>query len=56
MCSFGGNIMPQPMDGKLRYVGGNTHILNVARKASFRDVMSKLIGYFSKGSNLIEPF
>ena len=56
MCSFGGKIMPRPMDGKLRYVGGDTHILNVARKASFRDVMGKLIGYFSKGSNLTGPF
>ena len=46
MCSFGRKIMPQPMDGRLRYVGGDTNILNV---------MSKLISYFSKGSNLIGP-
>ena len=56
MCSFGGKIMPRPMDGKLRYVGGDTHILNVARKASFRDVMSKLIDYFSNSSNLTRSF
>ena len=35
MCSFGGKIMSRPMDGKLPYVGGDTHILNVISKASY---------------------
>ncbi|XP_050216302.1 uncharacterized protein LOC126667389 [Mercurialis annua] len=42
LCSFLGNIMPRPQDGKLRYVGGETRIVSLPRDISFEDLMGKM--------------
>ncbi|XP_062228243.1 uncharacterized protein LOC133926354 isoform X2 [Phragmites australis] len=42
MCSFGGLIAPRPGDGALRYVGGQTRLISVARTASFGEFLRKV--------------
>ncbi|KAF2311457.1 hypothetical protein GH714_023193 [Hevea brasiliensis] len=42
LCSYGGKILPRPVDGKLRYVCGLTRILAVDRSISFTELMVKL--------------
>lgn len=42
LCSFLGSILPRPQDGKLRYVGGETRIVCVARDISFEELMGKM--------------
>lgn len=42
LCSFGGSILPRPSDGKLRYAGGDTRIVSVARDVNYRELMWKL--------------
>ncbi|XP_022732489.1 uncharacterized protein LOC111286662 [Durio zibethinus] len=42
LCSFLGSILPRPQDGKLRYVGGETRIVNVPRDISYEELMSKM--------------
>ncbi|KAH9297223.1 hypothetical protein KI387_028905, partial [Taxus chinensis] len=42
LCSFGGSILPRPSDGKLRYAGGDTRIVSVARGVNYRELMAKL--------------
>ncbi|XP_047333823.1 uncharacterized protein LOC124937580 isoform X2 [Impatiens glandulifera] len=41
LCSFGGKIMPRPGDGKLRYVGGETHIIKLSRDISWHELIEK---------------
>lgn len=42
LCSFLGSILPRPQDGKLRYVGGETRIVSVARDVRYEELMSKM--------------
>ncbi|KAK4753910.1 hypothetical protein SAY87_002014 [Trapa incisa] len=42
LCSFSGSILPRPQDGKLRYVGGETRIVNVPRDISYDDLMNRM--------------
>ncbi|KAF2311450.1 hypothetical protein GH714_023130 [Hevea brasiliensis] len=42
LCSYGGKILPRPVDGKLRYVCGLTRILAVDRSISFTELMVEL--------------
>lgn len=42
LCSFSGNILPRPQDGKLRYVGGETRIVTVPRDTSYEDLMARM--------------
>ncbi|KAK4257672.1 hypothetical protein QN277_007233 [Acacia crassicarpa] len=42
LCSFLGNIMLRPLDGKLRYVGGETRIVSVPRDIGYEELMSKV--------------
>eukprot|EP00253_Pinus_taeda_P014002 PITA_14002 len=42
MCSFGGTILPRPSDGKLRWVGGETRIINVNKDISYEELMHKI--------------
>ena len=35
LCSYGGKILPRATDGELRYAGGHTRVLTVARSISF---------------------
>ncbi|OIW19439.1 hypothetical protein TanjilG_09459 [Lupinus angustifolius] len=42
LCSFLGSIMSRPQDGKLRYVGGETRILNVSRDINYEELMVKM--------------
>ncbi|CAN6223123.1 unnamed protein product [Urochloa humidicola] len=41
LCSFGGKILPRPSDGKLRYVGGETHIIRISRNISWQELKQK---------------
>ncbi|XP_075492488.1 LOW QUALITY PROTEIN: RAF-like serine/threonine-protein kinase 24 [Primulina tabacum] len=42
LCSFSGSILPRPQDGKLRYVGGETRIVNVPRNITYEELMEKM--------------
>ncbi|MCL7050473.1 hypothetical protein MKW94_012679 [Papaver nudicaule] len=42
LCSFGGKFLPRPSDGILRYVGGQTRIISVARDISFHELVQKM--------------
>ncbi|KAK9138073.1 hypothetical protein Sjap_008667 [Stephania japonica] len=41
LCSFGGKILPRPSDGKLRYVGGETRIINIRKDLSWLELVKK---------------
>ncbi|CAL5185504.1 unnamed protein product [Lathyrus oleraceus] len=43
LCSFGGKILPRPGDGKLRYVGGETHIISIQKDISWEELMNKTL-------------
>ncbi|KAL4281498.1 hypothetical protein GQ457_03G045120 [Hibiscus cannabinus] len=42
LCSFLGSILPRLQDGKLRYVGGETHIVSVPRDITYAKLMTKM--------------
>ncbi|CAN4108151.1 unnamed protein product [Withania somnifera] len=42
LCSHGGKILPQPADGHLKYVGGETRVISVPRDIKFSELMKKL--------------
>lgn len=42
ICSYGGKILPRHHDGQLRYVGGDTRVLNVHRSLRFSELHRKL--------------
>ncbi|KAJ6819057.1 uncharacterized protein M6B38_404785 [Iris pallida] len=46
LCSFGGSILPRPLDGRLRYVGGETRIVSVPRDVSYEDLLSRMRDLF----------
>ncbi|KAL8151462.1 hypothetical protein V2J09_021270 [Rumex salicifolius] len=41
LCSYGGKILPRPSDGKLRYVGGETHIIKISHKISWMELVQR---------------
>ncbi|KAL5699077.1 hypothetical protein ACHQM5_030028 [Ranunculus cassubicifolius] len=41
LCSFGGKILPRPSDGRLRYVGGETRIIQVHKAISWEELLRK---------------
>ncbi|KAG2324498.1 hypothetical protein Bca52824_007226 [Brassica carinata] len=43
LCSFGGKILPRPGDSKLRYVGGETHIISVRKDISWLALKQKIL-------------
>ncbi|KAL6847036.1 hypothetical protein ACP4OV_022889 [Aristida adscensionis] len=47
MCSFGGKILPRPSDGKLRYVGGETHLISISRNFSWRELVQKTLAIYN---------
>ncbi|CAN6245839.1 unnamed protein product [Urochloa humidicola] len=42
LCSFGGSILPRPLDGCLRYVGGDTQIVMLPRDISYADLAARM--------------
>lgn len=46
LCSYGGQILPRPGDGNLRYIGGETRVVAVSKNAIFQDIMNKLENMF----------
>ncbi|XP_078439417.1 kinase superfamily with octicosapeptide/Phox/Bem1p domain-containing protein [Wolffia australiana] len=46
LCSFGGSILPRPLDGKLRYVGGETRIVSVPRDVTYEELMLRMRDLF----------
>ncbi|KAG6657678.1 uncharacterized protein LOC122307291 [Carya illinoinensis] len=47
LCSFGGKIFPRPSDGKLRYVGGETHIISIRKNITREELVKKTFGICS---------
>ncbi|CAH9107146.1 unnamed protein product [Cuscuta europaea] len=47
LCSFGGKIFPRPSDGKLRYVGGDTHIIRVMRDICWDEFKERILTVYS---------
>ncbi|KAI3760238.1 hypothetical protein L1987_50631 [Smallanthus sonchifolius] len=45
LCSSGGKILPRPGDGKLRYVGGETHIFSIQKNMSFDEFVKRASEY-----------
>ncbi|KAL1205615.1 putative serine/threonine-protein kinase SIS8 [Cardamine amara subsp. amara] len=43
LCSFGGKILPRPGDSKLRYVGGETHIISIRKDISWLELRQKIL-------------
>ncbi|CAN8258249.1 unnamed protein product [Cochlearia groenlandica] len=41
LCSFGGKIMPRSTDEKLKYVGGETHIVSIRKNLSWEELKKK---------------
>ncbi|KAI3678725.1 hypothetical protein L6452_38028 [Arctium lappa] len=41
LCSSGGKILHRPSDGKLRYVGGETHIFSIQKNMSFDELVKR---------------
>lgn len=41
LCSFGGKIMPRSIDEKLKYVGGETHIVSIRKNLSWEELKKK---------------
>ena len=48
LCSFGGKFLPCPSDGKLRYVGGETRIMRIARYISWHEFKQKTLAVYSQ--------
>ncbi|XP_010684944.2 uncharacterized protein LOC104899446 isoform X1 [Beta vulgaris subsp. vulgaris] len=44
LCSFGGKILPRPIDGKLRYVGGETRMISIRKNISWEELIYKTSG------------
>uniref|UniRef100_A0A803MLL6 Protein kinase domain-containing protein n=1 Tax=Chenopodium quinoa TaxID=63459 RepID=A0A803MLL6_CHEQI len=44
LCSFGGKILPRPIDGKLRYVGGETRMISIKKNISWEELTYKTSG------------
>ncbi|CAN8312298.1 unnamed protein product [Cochlearia groenlandica] len=43
LCSFRGKILPRPGDSKLRYVGGETHIISIRKDISWQELRQKVL-------------
>ncbi|WZZ00145.1 hypothetical protein YC2023_072473 [Brassica napus] len=41
LCSFGGRILQTPGDGKLRYIGGETHIISIRKHVGLNELKHK---------------
>ncbi|KAK9289172.1 hypothetical protein L1049_017646 [Liquidambar formosana] len=41
LCSSGGRILPRPIDGKLRYVGGETRIVSIRKNLTWAELVKK---------------
>lgn len=48
LCSFGGNILPRPSDGKLRYAGGETRIIRIIRNTSWQELKQKTTAIYNQ--------
>ncbi|XVE74286.1 hypothetical protein DITRI_Ditri12bG0004900 [Diplodiscus trichospermus] len=48
LCSFGGKILPRPSDGKLRYVGGETHIIRIRKDISWQELKQKILAIYDQ--------
>jgi tRNA A-37 threonylcarbamoyl transferase component Bud32 len=48
LCSFGGSILPRPSDGKLRFVGGDTRIIQISENISWQELKQKATAIYSQ--------
>ncbi|XP_077247183.1 octicosapeptide/Phox/Bem1p family protein [Tasmannia lanceolata] len=46
LCSYGGKILPNPSNGHLKYVGGETRVVVVPRTITFSELMKKMTTLF----------
>ncbi|KAG6694986.1 hypothetical protein I3842_09G074700 [Carya illinoinensis] len=52
LCSFGGKILPRPSDGKLRYVGGETRIIQIRKDISWQDLVQKMLTIYNQTNSI----
>ena len=52
LCSFGGRILPRPCDGKLRYVGGETRIIQIRKDISWQDLVQKMLTIYNQTNSI----
>ncbi|GAB2220030.1 hypothetical protein Droror1_Dr00007672 [Drosera rotundifolia] len=52
LCSFGGNILPRPNDGKLRYVGGETRIISIRKHVTWEELLRKTTGICNQAHSI----
>ncbi|KAK6123887.1 hypothetical protein DH2020_042378 [Rehmannia glutinosa] len=45
---FGGRILPRPSDGKLRYVGGETHIIRISKDITWQELWEKTTAIYDE--------
>ncbi|KAG6516173.1 hypothetical protein ZIOFF_026622 [Zingiber officinale] len=48
LCSYGGKFLPRPSDGKLRYVGGDTHIIQLSKDMPWKELMKRAKRMFNQ--------
>ncbi|GMI85179.1 hypothetical protein HRI_002187200 [Hibiscus trionum] len=48
LCSFGGKVLPRPSDRELRYVGGETRIIQLSKGISFQELVQKTLGIYNQ--------
>ncbi|XP_042041818.1 uncharacterized protein LOC121787208 isoform X1 [Salvia splendens] len=48
LCSFGGRILPRPIDGRLRYVGGETRIVRINKGITWKELWQKAIAIYNE--------
>ncbi|XP_047970706.1 uncharacterized protein LOC125213943 isoform X1 [Salvia hispanica] len=48
LCSFGGRILPRPIDGRLRYVGGETRIIRIHKGITWKELWQKAIAIYDE--------
>lgn len=47
LISFGGSILSRPIDGRLRYVGGETRIISLPRDVTYEALLSRMRELYS---------
>lgn len=52
LCSFGGKILPRPSDGRLRYVGGETRIIQISKAISWQELLQKTMLMYNQAHTI----
>ncbi|XP_077244442.1 RAF-like serine/threonine-protein kinase 20 [Tasmannia lanceolata] len=52
LCSFDGKILPRPSDAKLRYVGGDTRIVQINKDISWQELVQKTLSIYNQAHTI----